>query len=320
MSTGHPEHVLIGDIGGTNMRLAILDSRTGSMAHQTKLPTASYHGLIEALEAYLPQVSVKPSGASLAVATPIYGDLIKLTNTDWSFSRAEACQHFGWQWLNVCNDFEALALAVPTLKDDELVQVGGAAPAPGNKAVIGPGTGLGIAGLVAHGGGWIPVAGEGGHVTLAARNDFEAEIIALARKHDEHISAEDLISGTGVVNLYRAVCERFDEACQLTTAADIFSAAESSSVAAVSVATFFRMLGTVAANLCLTLNASGGVYIGGGVVRTHLETFRKSDFRARFNSRGRYSEFLSEVPCYVITARQLALRGLAASLIRQREG
>ena len=317
MSIGLPDSVrtiLLGDVGGTNTRLAILDRRSGRIEHERKVPTAEHFGLIDAVEAYLQQTAVQVDGASIAVATPVYGDRIRLTNSDWSFSRAGAEHHFNWQWLNVCNDFEALALAIPTLSDDELVQVGGSAPRSGNKAVIGPGTGLGVAGLVASGASWLPIAGEGGHVTLAARNEIEAELIALARKHDEHISAEDLISGRGLVNLHRAVCEKFDEPFELDSAAQVFDAAPNSSAAAVSVATFFRMLGTVAANLCLTLNANGGVYIGGGIVRTHLEAFRNSDFRQRFNSRGRYSEFLSEVPCYVVNARHLALRGLAAAI------
>jgi len=317
MSTGLPESVesvLLGDVGGTNTRFAVLDRRSGRIEHERKVPTARHFGLIDSVESYLEEISTEIHGASVAVATPVYGDRIRLTNSDWSFSRAGAQHHFNWQWLNVCNDFEALALAIPTLSDDELVQVGGGEPGPGNKAVIGPGTGLGVAGLVANGSTWLPIAGEGGHVTLAARNDIEAELIALARQHDEHISAEDLISGRGLINLHRAVCDKFDEPFELESAAQVFEAAAASSAAAVSVATFFRMLGTVAANLCLTLNANGGVYIGGGIIRTHLEAFRSSDFRQRFNSRGRYSEFLSDVPCYVVNARHLALRGLAAGI------
>ncbi len=319
MSTGLPDAVakiLLGDVGGTNTRLAIFDRASGEIEHERKIPTAQHFGLIDAVEGYVRDVGIQPDGASVAVATPVYGDRIRLTNSDWSFSQAGAKHHFNWDWLRVCNDFEALALAVPTLTDDELVQIGGNDPGDGNKAVIGPGTGLGVAGLVAHESGWIPLPGEGGHVTLAARNRIEAELIALARKHDEHISAEDLISGRGLVNLHEAVCERFDEPFDIDNAAAVFDAAQSSSAAAVSVATFFRLLGTVAANLCLTLNANGGVYIGGGIVRTHLETFENSDFRQRFNSRGRYSEFLSQVPCYVINARHLALRGLAAEIPR----
>ncbi len=309
------DKVLLGDIGGTNTRLALLDLASGSIEHERKTPTGQATGLIDAVEHYVADVGERPTAASLAVATPVYGDVIKLTNTEWSFSRAEVSRHFGWRWLDVRNDFEALALAVPTLTEQELVQVGGSEPGPGNKAIIGPGTGLGVAGLVAHDGGWVPLAGEGGHCTLAARNNIEAEFIALARKHDEHISAEDLVSGTGLVNLHRAVCERFGEENTLTNAAEIFDAAAHNSTAAVTIATFFRMLGTVAANLCLTLNANGGIYIGGGVIRTHLETFIASDFRQRFNSRGRYSEFLSQIPCYVINAKHLALRGLAAAIL-----
>jgi len=222
--------------------------------------------------------------------------------------------------LNVINDFTALALALPVIPFERLVQVGGqSAPLFGPKALIGPGTGLGVSGLLPthQNDHWVAIAGEGGHITLAAQNEAEYRVIELIRQRHGHVSAERILSGPGLVDLYGALRQLQQQApLDGVSAAEITNWAlhDKDPLACQSLEMFAGFLGTVAGDLALTLGARGGVYLGGGIVPRWLGWFESSPFRARFEAKGRYSAYLRDIPVWVINASESpALLGAARS-------
>jgi len=199
---------LLADVGGTNARFAWQDGRGAAIGDAMVLPCAEYPSIAEAIAAYLGRVGREaPPACAIAIATPVVGDRVEMTNHGWSFSRAELAARFGFARMTVLNDFTALALALPSLRADELRQVGGRhAVADAALALIGPGTGLGVSGLLPDGrGGWAPLQSEGGHVTLAGRTALEREILQRLEEQHGHASAERAVSGPGLVDIHRAV-------------------------------------------------------------------------------------------------------------------
>ena len=308
---------LIADIGGTNARFALAfpDGRIGS---ECILSGADYPDLIQAAAAYLREVAgPRPRRAAVAVATPISGDWIQFTNSPWSFSTEAARQALGLEQLLIINDFTALALALPLLGPDERRQVSeGTAVEKAPIGLIGPGTGLGVSGLVWSGHHWIPLETEGGHVTFSACDEREWAIYQVLQRRFDHVSPERLLSGPGLVNLYTALAELEGWSAEDLVPADITDRALTGSCRhCVEVLELFcGMLGTAAGNLALTLGARGGVYIGGGIVPRLGDFFDRSAFRARFEAKGRFSDYLATIPTWVITAANPALRGVAAAL------
>lgn len=305
---------LVGDIGGTNARLALWNDSSGSPQEEETLACADYRDLGAAIEDYLARKGGKRiDEAAVAVATPILGDRIRFTNNPWDFSVDETRDRLGLRRLLVLNDFKALALALPRLRSDELRQVGnGQSEADRPIALLGAGTGLGVSGLVPSDEGWIALEGEGGHTTFAPANARESSILgALWQRHD-HVSTERLASGPGITALYWALCIVDGLVPEEPSPEEVSARAAMGDVRAGEVLEIFcQILGTAAGNLCLTLGARGGVYIGGGIVPSLGERFDRSGFRARFESKGRFSSYLAAVPTYVITARNPALRGVA---------
>ena len=309
---------LVGDIGGTNARFALIAAPGAPISDARTLACASHPGPREAIEHYLATSTLpRPRAAAIGIANPVTGDLVRMTNHVWSFSIEALRLGLGLDRLRLINDFTALALALPTLAAHELVQIGGGTPtAHAALGLLGAGTGLGISGLIPHGDRWVPLDGEGGHVTLAAFDAREAAVIAaLARRYD-HVSAERVLSGPGLAALHAAIAEVDGRPADGLGAADITAAAlaGSSAPCAESVAMFCAMFGTVAADLALTLGARGGVYIGGGIVPRLGAHFATSPFRARFENKGRFRDYLAQIPTYVIHADYPALRGAARAL------
>jgi glucokinase len=308
---------LIGDIGATNARFALVGPGT-AISRIRVLATGDYPDIADAIAGYLAaEANGKPDQAILAVASPVTGDRVTMTNCPWTFSIAELQRRLGLRRLEVINDLTATALAVPQLPADARVQVGpGQAVADAPIGIIGPGTGLGVGALVRGGNGWITIPTEGGHVTMAPGDAREGAVLDLMRRRFDHVSAERVISGPGLVNLYNALCETEDVPSEAYTAAQISAAGASGRDArcAETVAMFCAMLGTVAGNLALTLGARGGVYISGGIVPKLGAAFARSAFRARFEAKGRMRAYLAPIPTYVITHAVPAFLG-AASLL-----
>jgi glucokinase len=310
---------LVGDIGGTNARFALVRGSGQPLAHALTLPTAGFADLAAALQAYAQQVDVRlPAHACIAIANPIDGDVLRMTNTAWVFSIEDTRQRLGLQTLRMLNDWEAMALAAPTFAAHELLQLGGGTPvADAPRGLLGAGTGLGVSSLVrARSGEWVPVAGEGGHVTLSPGNVREADILRVLWQRWSHVSAERVISGMGLENLYTALAELSGQSLQPLSAAEITQRAlvARDALCLEAVETMCVWLGRVAGNLALTLGARGGIYIGGGVMghlRAHLP---KSGFRAAFEDKGRFADFMRRIPTWLIEAEQAALRGAAMGL------
>jgi glucokinase len=311
---------LVGDVGATNARFALAQA-SGRLSVPRVYALESYPSIADALEDYLKTESgPAPSEAVLAVASPIMGDRITLTNHPWSFSTEELRQRLGLRRLRIINDFAANALAIPRLSEGDCLKVGPGSSIPGAPiGVIGPGTGLGVSTLVSGvsgGGTAIPVEGEGGHVTMAAANERESEVLALMRRRYDHVSAERVLSGSGLVNLYNTLCELAGVPAAPFTAPQITNPNVGVEDPRAREATemFCAMLGTVASNLALTLGARGGIYVAGGIVPRLGAAFASSPFRERFESKGRFSSYLAAIPTYVITRAVPALLGAATLL------
>lgn len=305
---------LIADIGGTNARFALLSS-FGKVHQQLVLPCADYADIVSAAKAYLALID-NPTidEAAMAIANPINGDWIKMTNHNWAFSIAETRGALGLKKLTFKNDFAALAMSLPLLPDTDLKQIGGVVKADKGSAlaVLGPGTGLGVSGLVRAGDHWIPLEGEGGHVSVCPANERECDILKTCWKEYEHVSAERLVSGMGLQNLYKAICELEGADAEDLSPAEISTRAKDNSdpYCAEALETFCGLLGAVAGNLVLTLGAFGGVYIGGGIVPRLGGYFETSPFRERFEAKGRFRGHLEQVPAFVIQAKHPALIGI----------
>jgi glucokinase len=314
---------LVADVGGTNARFGWVAQAGGPVQHVRKLATADHAGPAEAAAAYLAGLAqelgsaVIPRRAALAVATAVQGDEVRLTNSAWQFSRRTLQQALGLDVLLVLNDFEALALSLPRLKADQLRAWGQPLPAPqGTLAVIGPGTGLGVAGVAQTAHGWVALPGEGGHATLAPIDDFESRLLQHVRHVHAHVSAERLLSGIGLPVLYDAVATVLGHSVPPMTAAAIVErgVAGTDALCSSTVDTFCALLGSFAGNVALTLGARGGVYIGGGIVPRFGERFFQSAFRERFESKGRFRGYLEAIPTALITDTLAALTGAAQAL------
>jgi glucokinase len=299
---------LLGDIGGTNARLAWQEARQAPLTDVATYPCADYESLVQAMQHYL-QTYGKPSPrwCAIGIANPIVGDHVQMTNRDWSFSISGVQKALGLERFLVINDFTALALSLPTLSPTDLLKVGGGEPVSGAPiALLGPGTGLGVSGLLPanklHSG--VPLNGEGGHVTLAGATDLEDAVIRVLRRRFGHASAERALSGPGLSNLYEALCEVAGVPSHACNAAEITAAAnpggDAQCVQAVDL--FFCFLGNMAGNLALSLGARGGVYIGGGIVPRLGNHILASSFRLRFESKGRFRAYLASIPVFVINA------------------
>lgn len=305
---------LIADIGGTNARFALSDGGRPYAIHAE--PCAKHATLEAAIEAYLGRMQVRPKRAAIAVAVALTSDQVQMTNHIWSFSITAVRARLGLQQLLVMNDFTALALAIPELQPDERQQIGGGmADGATPIALIGPGTGLGMSGLIPTGDRYIPLQSEGGHATYGAATKRETAILAHLGQRYNHISAERLISGPGLVNLYQALAA-IEGAPIVDLSPPQISARAIAGECAIcreALDTFSAMLGTAAGNLVLTLGARAGVYIGGGIVPKLHEYFSRSPFRESFEHRGRFSAYLAAVPSYVIRAAHPTLLGAAAA-------
>ena len=316
---------LLADIGGTNARFA-LERGPGRITDVATLACDGHPRFVDAVRAYLqtllrrdPQARVRH--AVVAIANPVEGDFIRMTNHHWQFSIEEARADLGLDTLLLVNDFAALAMSVPRLHAAELVQVGGGtARADGTIGVLGAGTGLGVAGLLpaAEGpGGWNVLASEGGHVAFSPADEREQRILSFCWQRYPHVSAERLVSGPGLTLIHEALSAIRGAGSEVLSPALVLERGLAGEpLCRETLDVFCGMLGTMAANLAVTLNARGGIYIVGGVVPRLGGWFADSPFRARFEHKGRFSSFTAQIPCFVIHAPTPALSGAATMLAR----
>jgi glucokinase len=309
-----PAASLIADIGGTHARFAV--AQNGRFDHLRVLHTAGYPTMQEAAREFIAGLppDLRLTRAALDVAGPVSGDTASLTNSTWSFSIAAARAELGLTELQVFNDFAATAMGIPHLGPADSVKIGGGErSAYGTIAVIGPGTGLGVGGLVHGADGWVVVPGEGGHSTMPATSREESRILDLLRDRWGHVSAERVLSGQGIRNLYEAVCILSGQPSRELSDHEITAAALAGEDATCeqTVDLFCAMLGTVAGNLAMTLGATGGLFVTGGILPHFTNRFVASGFRERFESKGRLSSYLRSIPSYLVVHPNPALVGLA---------
>jgi glucokinase len=360
--TGLPRPWLLADIGGTNARFGWLGEGSHDILHVHTLRGTDHTGPGPAARAYLARLAQTlgadyqaPRAAAFAVATTVAGDEVALTNSGWRFSRQDTRLELGLDELLLLNDFEALALSLPGLRPAQMRVIpsgapmslsanaagaasvglasGGSAGGPTGAsagaalAVIGPGTGLGVAGLLPTRLGWVAVPGEGGHASLSAADDFEAALLAAVRREHPHVSAERLLSGIGLPVLHAAVAAVLGPSAQARAALSGTLAADAiverglngtDEVCSRTIDSFCALLGSFAGNVALVLGARGGVYIGGGIVPRLGERFFASKFRQRFEAKGRFEPYLQAVPTALITDTLAALGGAAMALQQHR--
>ncbi|WP_152046918.1 glucokinase [Aureimonas psammosilenae] len=307
--------ILIGDIGGTNARFAILVDAFAEPKSFPTVRTADYPTIEEAIQAaVLDKTSLQPKAAVLAVAGPIDGEAIELTNCPWVVRPRDMMKSLELGEIIVLNDFEAQALAVSALPETGRRKIGGGLPHEGaSRVVLGPGTGLGVAGLVRARRMWIPVAGEGGHIDLGPRTARDYALWPHLKTIENRVSAEEVLSGRGLVNLYEALCRTdgtepvHGEAAAITAAA----LAKNDALASEAVDLFCTYLGRVAGDLALIFMARGGVYVGGGIIQHLLPLLDPKRFREAFEDKAPHRHLLADMAVFLITEPLAALAGLA---------
>ena len=304
---------LIADIGATNARFAIV--KDGKVMRVKVLPCDGYGTLADAVNDYLSGTKVKAKTGAFAVATPLDGsDRVTMTNHAWSFSIKKTAKETGLKSLRIINDFAALARAVPDLKKKDRYQVGsGRAEKNMPVGIIGPGTGLGVAAIVFSGGKPVSVATEGGHVTMAATTPREFALFEFLKKTKySHVSAERVVSGKGLVNIYHAIGGVDGLTLPEKTPAEITETALKNEcrVCSETLDLFCHFLGVAAGNLALSYGAFGGIYIAGGIVPQLGGYFKNSRFRESFLAKGRFRDYLDRIPTFVVTHPYPALEGL----------
>jgi glucokinase len=311
---------LLADIGGTFVRFA-LEVAPGRLAHMALLRSAEHADFEAAVRAYL--AGVGPGQilhAAIAIANPVEGDEVRMINYHWKFSIEQIRQRLGLETLVVVNDFTALAMALPRLGPGDRRAVGQGTPRERSVVgLLGAGTGLGVSGLIPAGDGWVALGAEGGHTSFAPRDAREQLILDHAQRQYSHVSFERLVSGPGLELIHRALCERDGHATPALLAPAITQRGLSGEDArcAEVLEVFCGMLGTAAGDLAVTLGALGGVYIGGGIVPRLGTYFDRSPFRARFEDKGRFSDYLRGIPTYVVTAEHATFTGISAILAEQ---
>ena len=319
---------LVADIGGTNIRVGyfVTDQTTGVASEIRELQVfkcAEYPSLALVLQTYLEKAAVQNRviNVCLAIACPVENDLITMTNLPWEFSQKELKEQLNFNSLYLINDYTAIAHAVPFLKDDQKVKIGGGSAVNEKPiAICGPGTGLGVANVVFSQGNWVSLGGEGGHVDFAPIDDTEMKILSFLLTKYQHVSYEQLLSGLGLEQIYQALSHIAGSTDNLSLTAQQISEnalAKTCTRCEQTLSQFCKILGSFAGNLSLTMSSFGGVYIAGGIVPRFVDYFKNSDFRTRFEEKGRFKGFNSSIPTYVVTESQPGILGASAFLQQQ---
>ena len=309
---------LVADIGGTNSRFALCEPDSLELIQPEKYPNHQFRSLEEAIRHYLEEVGEKPTRGCLAIAGPVLGDEVSMTNINWSFSTKDLAKNLGFDPLHLTNDFTALAMSVPHEPADNVKQIGeGTARDHFPISVLGPGTGLGVSGLIWSGRRWIPLMGEGGNGRFTAQTDLEIALLEHAQETLEFVKAEHFLSGPGLSFLYQLLLEIEGELYEQISPKEIVQAAKEGTneqcVHAVEV--FCGMLGAFAGDHAMMLGSFGGVYIGGGVAPQLEHLLEESSFRKRFEAKGKFADYVKPIPTYVLLSHsRAALIGAAAIL------
>ena len=311
--------LLIGDIGGTNARFAIANTGSPGFSDAMTLQCADHASADDAIRHYLDEVTAaSPDVICLAVAGPVIDGTVQVTNNHWTLSIADIAADFGISDVQLLNDFEAVAFSIPQLQagDTEVIGLPDRKPTLGenfNIAILGPGTGLGTAGLVSRQKTMIPIVGEGGHVGFAPKSQVQVDILNTLRSKFDRVSVERLVSGSGLENIYWALTRIHGEQRTPLSAKDIFAVSfdNGDPRASEAVHMFYEILGQVAGDLALTLGATDGVYVAGGIAMRYPNLLQDSGFRNAFDNKGRRRALMERIPTLLITHDEPGLLGAA---------
>ena len=310
--------LLIADIGGTNARFALVSEEEHGYVEPRTLACNAFETPAEAISTYLAEVGAEAPGIiCFAVAGPIVDHTVSFTNNPWTIAASQLKSMFSSQHAMLLNDFEAIAWSIPAVNRSHTRQVGLIAEKDLSSqdfcvCVIGPGTGLGAAGLVKRGGRTLPLISEAGHVGFAPEDAEQVAVLQALQTRYLRVSDERLVSGMGLRNLYWALGQVQGVSTEDLTEADIFSRTEAEdTLATQAVALFYKVLGQAAGNLALTLGAYDGAYIAGGIAQRHPARLLDSPFRAGFENKGRHHRLMKDVPSLLITHEQPGLLGAA---------
>ena len=308
---------VVADVGGTNIRLAVCDIFTGEMSKLREMPCAEFVTLDAALVQYFASLNENVNNLCIGIACPVEGDLVSMTNLSWEFSQAALKAKLNLDKLYVINDYTAISLAVPFLDDEDKIKIGGGEQVEfGTSAIFGPGTGLGVSHITYENEKWVSLDGEGGHVSLASYTREHADVLLLLQEQFGHVSAERVLSGQGLVNVYHALCRLDGKQAEFHEPKQVAQAglAKQCPISEKTLDIFCEITGGFAGNLALNMACTGGVYIAGGIIPRFIHKFIESDFRTFFESKGRFTEYVSAIPTYLITHDNPGLLGASVYL------
>ncbi|MCW8108649.1 glucokinase [Alteromonas ponticola] len=306
----------VADVGGTNIRLARVT--TDGLSHIKKYICRDFASIDLVIQHYFDELAeFKFTCGCIAIACPVAGDHVAMTNHSWAFSQRALRAQLKLHALYVINDFTAVAHSLPVLQDEQVIQIGeGTAKDNGNIAVFGPGTGLGVEHITMTSKGWQTLDGEGGHVDFAPIDETDIIIWRHLQKLHGRASAEEVMSGRGIVNIYNALSLHRNTQAKFNDPADITTAALSGEcdTCEATLTQFCRIMGSFAGNLALNMATTGGIFIGGGIANRFADFLQQSDFRARFEAKGIMKHYVKSIPTYLIAEPDHGLLGAAAYL------
>lgn len=322
------ETLLIGDIGGTNARFALADPERPAFEQVVRLSCSEFPTAMDAIDHYLRRVGAgRPAGVCLAAAGPIVDGAVRFTNNHWRIDSVTLEEQLGARAVRLLNDFQAIALSLPFLGPEHMSPIGLARGGLDMESdftvgVLGPGTGLGVAGLLGRQGQLFPVVGEGGHRGFSPESGRQIEVLQVLRERFERVSDERLLSGPGLVNIHQALQQLHGVPGEPASAQEIFARAEARDdrLAVEAVRLFFDVLGQVAGDLALELGAEQGVFIAGGIVKRYPDLLAASGFRSAFELKGRHRSLMERVPTHLITHDDPGLLGAAYGAMHDFQG
>lgn len=315
------EYQLVADIGGTNARFALIDS-SGELNHIKVLTAQRFGQFIDALADYLHSLNIRQvKAAAIAVAAPVHQQTFSFANSHWQINKQQIANHLDCSplWMN---DFAAQALGVSQITQQLNIKLGDSHPT-GNKLIIGPGTGLGVAGLVYCNSRWVPIVGEGGHAGFSPVDELAQEVLAILMKKNTYVAWEHLISGNGLPLLYKTVGEilslptKLDSAPSITQAAFANNMTSRDPAAVHTMSLFFRQLGHICASAAFIMGATGGIYLTGGILPKVKQPLIDSDFLAAFHLHNSPKNYLNNIPITLNLDELLGLRGAQLALDEQ---
>ena len=305
---------LVGDIGGTNARFAIVSKGSSELISIKTLKCEKFEPIQQAIRFYLSSIEdIQISSACIASAGTVYLDTFKPANNDWIINKSEASSALNNIQVSWINDFNAQALATTTLTGNDIVNIKDGIEKPDRlKLVIGPGTGLGLCGLIRSSGEWVAVPTQGGHSDLASNTSLEIEVFTLLQKKFGHVAVERVLSGPGIVNLYEALCQINGKEILFHSPSEITAAAINPNPEHLSKETihlFCQIFGSVTGSIALMTGSLGGIYITSDLIRNFLDFFIGSEFVQNFENKGRMKYYMTDIPIYLSKKENMGLFG-----------